>query len=37
MVKAVDESIGNITSVLKEVGMWANTTVIFSTDKYVRG
>jgi arylsulfatase A-like enzyme len=35
MASALDDSVGNITRTLKEVGMWPNTLVIFSSDKCV--
>ena len=36
MVTAMDEGIGNITNTLKELGMWDDTVLIFSTGKYHR-
>jgi arylsulfatase A-like enzyme len=35
MASALDDSVGNITRTLKEVGMWPNTLVVFSSDKCV--
>jgi arylsulfatase A-like enzyme len=35
MASALDDSVGNITRTLKEVGMWPNTLLIFSSDKCV--
>ena len=33
MVTAMDEGIGNITQTLKNVGMWDDTVIFFSTGK----
>ena len=33
MVTAMDEGIGNITHTLKELGMWDDTVLIFSSGK----
>jgi len=32
MLSAADEGVGNVTQALKEMGMWDNTLVIFTTD-----
>ena len=36
MVTAMDEGIGNITNTLKELGMWDDTILIFSSGKCFR-
>ena len=33
MATAMDEGIGNITRTFKELGLWDNTLIIFSTGK----
>ena len=32
MVASLDESVGNITKVLKEAGMFNNSVIVFTTD-----
>ena len=32
MVASLDESVGNITKALKEVGMFNNSVIVFTTD-----
>ena len=37
MVSAMDEGIGNLTKVYKELGLWDDTLIVFSTGKTMLG
>lgn len=35
MVSLLDSAVGNITSAMQHAGLWDDTLLVFTTDKYV--